>query len=91
MGFPLTATHYDKKLSDFGKRVKKKYVKTTIIVDYKSQIIIIFSVGDILDSKESKKIAKSTGSEVIGKFDIIIGDKGYDSEGNHIIAKNMTF
>jgi len=26
-------------------------------------------------------------SEIIGKFKVIIGDRGYDSEENHIIAK----
>jgi len=28
--------HYDKRLNDFGKRVRKKYVKTTMLVDDKS-------------------------------------------------------
>jgi len=26
-------------------------------------------------------------SEIVGKFKIIIGDKGYDSEENYVIAK----
>ena len=31
--------HYDKRLNDFGLKVKEKYVKATIVVDNKSQII----------------------------------------------------
>ena len=27
------------------------------------------------------------GREIVSKFDIIIGDKGYDSEEKHIIVK----
>ena len=27
--------------------------------------------------------------ELVDKFKIIIGDKGYDSEENHVIAKNI--
>ena len=81
--------YYDKRLNDFGKKVKRKYVKTTIIVDDKSQIILAFDVhfGEIHDSKEFKKTLENMDSEVIAKFKIIIGDKGYDSEENHVIAK----
>jgi len=46
LDFPLTTIYYDKRLNDFGKRVRKKYVKTTIIVDDKSQIIVTYSVGE---------------------------------------------
>jgi len=81
--------YYDKRLNDFGKRVKRKYVKATIIVDDKSQIIVSYSVhfGEIHDSKEFKKALENMDSEIINKFKIIIGDKGYDSEENHVIAK----
>jgi len=30
---------------------------------------------------------ENTDREIVGKFKIIIGDKGYDSEENHVIAK----
>jgi len=52
-------------------------------------MIVSFSVhfGGIHDSKEFKKILKSMDKEIINKFDIIIGDNGYDSEENHVIAK----
>jgi len=66
--------YYD---NDFGKRVRKKYVKATICVDDKSQIIVAYSVGEIHDLKE---ILKSMDSEIINKFKTIIGDKRYDSE-----------
>jgi len=82
--FLSTIIHYDKRLNDFGRKVRKKYVKTTICVDDKSQIIVAYSVGEIHDSKE---ILNSMDSEIINKFKIIIGDKGYDSEENHVIAK----
>jgi len=81
--------YYDKRLNDFGKRVRRKYVKATIIVDEKSQIILAFSVhfGEVHDSKEFKKVLENIDREIIAKFDVIIGDKGYDSEENHVIAK----
>jgi len=66
--------YYD---NDFGRKVRKKYVKGTILVDNKSQIIIAYSVGEIHDSKE---ILKSIDSEIINKFKIVIDDKGYGSE-----------
>ena len=44
-------------------------------------------VGEIHDSKEFKMILKSMDREIVGKFKIIIGDKGYDSMDNHVIAK----
>jgi len=83
-GFSLNchSFYYDKRLNDFGKRVKRKYVKATIIVDDKSQIIVAFSVhfGEIHDSKEFKKTLENMNREIINKFNIIIGNKGYDSE-----------
>jgi len=78
--------YYDKRLNDFGRKVKKKYVKATIIVDDKSQIVVSYDVhfGEIHDSKET---LENMDRKIINKFDVIIGDKGYDSEENHIIAK----
>jgi len=78
--------YYDKRLNDFGRKERKKYVKTTIIVDDKSQIIVSYDTyfGEIHDSKET---LENMDREIIGKFNIIIDDKGYDSEENHIIAK----
>ncbi len=85
--------YYDKRLDDFGRKVKKKYVKTTICVDDQSQLIVSYDAyfGEIHDSKEFKKTLKNMDNEIISKFRIIIGDKGYDSEENHIIAKNHVF
>jgi len=81
-GFSLNyhSFYYDKRLNDFGKRVRKKYVKTTIIVDEKSQIVVAFDVhfGEIHDSKEFKKTLENMAKELVGKFNVIIGDKGYD-------------
>jgi len=81
--------YYDKRLSDFGRKVKREYVKATIIIDEKSQIVVAFDVhfGEIHDSKEFKKTLENMDKEIIAKFKIIIGDKGYDSEENHVIAK----
>jgi len=81
--------YYDKRLNDFGRKAKKKCVKTTIVVDDKSQIILAFDVhfGEIHGSKEFKKVLENMDKEIIAKFRIIIGDKGYDSEENHVIAK----
>ncbi len=81
--------YYDKRLDDFGRKVKKKYVKTTICVDDQSQLVVSYDAyfGDIHDSKEFKKTLENMDREIIGKFKVIIGDKGYDSEENHIIAK----
>jgi len=36
--------YYDNRLNDFRKIVRKKYVKTTILVDDKSQIIVAYSL-----------------------------------------------
>jgi len=44
--------YYDKRLKDFEKRIRKKYVKVTISVDDKSQIIVACSIGEIHDLKE---------------------------------------
>jgi len=73
--------YYDKRPKDFGKKVKRKYVKATIIVDDKSQIILAFDAhfGEIHDSKEFKKTLENMDREIINRFKIIIGDKGYDS------------
>jgi len=81
--------YYDKRLNDFGRKVRKKYVKATIVVDEKSQIIVAFDVhfGEIHDSKEFKKTLENMDKELVGKFRLIIGDKGNDSEENHVIAK----
>jgi len=85
-GFSLNPFYYDKRLDDFGRKVKRKYVKTTIVVDEKSQIVVTFDVhfGEIHDSK---KTLENMGKELVSKFNVIIGDKGYDSEENHVIAK----
>jgi len=70
--------YHDKRLNDFGKRVRKKYVKATVIVDEKSQIVVAFSIhfGEIHDSKEFKKALENMNREIIAKFKIVIGDKG---------------
>jgi len=81
--------YYDKRLDDFGRKAKKRYVKTTICIDDKSQLIVSYSIrfGYVHDSKEFKKVLKNMDGEVIDKFNMIIGDKGFDSEENHIIAR----
>jgi len=88
-GFSLNyhSFYYDKRLNDFGKRVRRKYVKVTILVDDKSQIIVAYDIhfGEIHDSKKFKRMLENMDSEVIGKFRIC--DKGYDSEENHVIVK----
>jgi len=83
--------NYDKWLNDFDRKVKRKYVKATIVDDEKSQIVVAFSThfGEIHDSKEFKKTLENMDTEIIAKFRIIIGDKGYDSEENHVIAKKL--
>jgi len=90
-GFSLNyySFYYDKRLNDFGRKVRKKYVKTTIVVDDKSQIVVAFDVhfGEIHDSKEFKKTLENMDKELVSKFRIIIGDNRYDSEENHFIAK----
>ncbi len=55
--------YYDKRLDDFERKVKKNYVKTTICVDYQSQLIVSYdaSFGDINDSKEFKKTLEKHG------------------------------
>jgi len=85
--------YYDKRLNDFGRKAKKKYVKTTIVVDDKSQIILAFDVhfGEIYGSKEFKKTLENMDKEIIAKFDVVIGDKGYDSEETTSLPRDMTF
>ncbi len=81
--------YYDKMLGDFGRKVKKRYVKTTICIDDKSQLIVSYSIrfGYVHDSREFRKALKNMNNEIIDKFNVIIGDKGFDSEENHIIAR----
>jgi len=81
--------YYDKRLNDFEKRVRKKYVRATILVDDKSQIVVAYDVnfGEIHNSKKFKKALENIGRELVSKLKIIIGDKGYDSEESHVIAK----
>jgi len=92
-GFSLNyhSFYYDKRLNDFGRKVKRKYVKVTVIVDDKSQIVVAFDVhfGEIHDSKEFKKTLENMDKELVSEFRMIIGDKGYDSEENHVIAKKV--
>ena len=49
-----------------------------------------FILGEIHDSKEFKKTFENMDREIINKFKIIIGDKGYDPEENHVIAKRYS-
>ena len=94
-GFSLNyhSFYYDMRLNDFGRKVRKKCVKATIIVNDKSQIVVSFSVhfGKIHDSKELRETLENMDREIIAKFRLIIGDKGYDSEENHVIAKDTVF
>lgn len=94
-GFSLNyhSFYYDKRLNDFGRRVRKKYVKATVIVDDKSQIIIAYDVhfDEIHYSKEFKKTFEKMDRKIINKFNIIICNNGYDSEKNHVIAKIWSF
>mgnify|MGYP001772611472 CR=1 FL=1 len=53
----------------------------------RSLLFHIMCIGEIHDSKEFKKTLENMDREVVGKFKIIIGNKGYDSEENHFIAK----
>ncbi len=55
--------YYDKRLDDFGRKVKKKYVKTTIYVDDQSQLVVSYDAyfGEILIQKSSRKYWKIQG------------------------------
>ncbi len=48
---------------------------------------MMHTLGRFTIQKSSRKHWRIWDSEIIGKFRIIIGNKGYDSEENHIIAK----
>jgi len=81
--------YYDRRLGDFGGKPKKRYVKTTICVDDKSQLIVSYSArfGYVHDSREFKKMLKSMDKAIADRFRVIVGDKGYDLEENHIVAR----
>ncbi len=52
--------YYDKRLDDFERKVKKKYVKTTICVDDQSQLIVSYYAyfGDLLFKRVQENIEK---------------------------------
>jgi len=87
--------YYDKRLNDFGKRVRKKYVKATIIADEKSQIVVSFSIhfGEIHDSKEFKKTLENMDKELVSKFRLIIGlvIKDMTQRRTTLLPRDMTF
>jgi len=94
-GFSLNyhSFYYDRRLNDFGRKVRKKYVKVTIIVDDKSQIIVAYDVhfGEIHDSKEFKKMLKSMDREIVDKFNIIIGERGMIQKKITLLPKSTVF
>ncbi len=64
-------------------------MKTTICVDDQSQLIVSYNAyfGVIQDSKEFKKTLEKMDREIISKFKIIIGDKGYFTPISSIILE----
>ena len=66
-GFPVNHRSFccDKRLNDFCRKERKKYIKTTIIVDDKSHTVVSYSVhlGEIHDSKEFEKIYRRVWAE----------------------------
>jgi hypothetical protein len=82
--------YYDKRVREFGMRRKRRYMKSTITVALGTQMIISYKIGLNFrnDTMDFPAVLKKIPESIIGKFTHIIGDKGYDSEKNHQIARS---
>ncbi len=88
-GYSLTnaSTYYTQKIK--GKAEIKKYLKNSIIVDTKTQAILAshYSLGPKHDNKDFKPLVQRVSKLI--DFDVLVADKGYDSESNHKLVRRL--
>jgi hypothetical protein len=77
--------HYEKRAEEIGKLPYMPYAKAGIFIDVKTQIILDFDF--VMSHKHDVKIAEKIFKRNEIKDIIGLGDKGYDSENLHEIAR----
>ncbi|MGC9175806.1 MAG: transposase [Thermoplasmata archaeon] len=82
--------YYDKRVKEFGLKKKRRFMKSTIIVSLSNQMILSYKIALNFrnDSIDFPIVLKKVPKSIIREFTHIIGDKGYDSEKNHQIARS---
>ena len=77
--------HYEKRAEELGKLSPMAYAKAGIFIDVKTQIILDFDL--VMSHKHDVKMAERIFKRNRLKNIIGLGDKGYDSENLHEIAR----
>ena len=77
--------HYEKRAEEIGKLPYMPYVKAGIFIDVKTQLILDFDL--VMSHKHDVKIAEKIFKRNKIKNIIGLGDKGFDSENLHEIAR----
>ena len=77
--------HYEKRCNEFGDFPKMTYAKTSLFVDVKTKIILDWDL--IMSREHDVKIAERIFKRNKIKNIFGLGDKGYDSENLHEIAR----
>ena len=77
--------HYEKRAEEIKPLPKMPYAKAGIFIDVKTQIILDFDL--VMSNKHDVKIAEEIFKRNKLKNIIGLGDKGYDSENLHEIAR----
>ena len=78
--------HYEKRCSEFGDLPRMTYAKTSLFVDVESKIILDWDL--VMSREHDVKIAERIFKRNALKNIFGLGDKGYDSEPLHEIARN---
>ena len=77
--------HYEKRCSDFGDIPHMTYAKTSLFVDVDSKMILDWDL--VMSREHDSKIAQRIFKRNTLKNISCLGDKGYDSEPLHEIAR----
>ena len=77
--------HYEKRAEEIGRLPQMPYAKADLFIDVKTQIILDFSL--ITHRQHDVKVAERIFKRNEIKNVIGLGDKGYDSENLHEIAR----
>ena len=77
--------HYEKRCSDFGDLPHMTYAKTSLFVDVDSKMILDWDL--VMSREHDSKIAQRIFKRNTLKNISCLGDKGYDSEPLHEIAR----
>lgn len=77
--------HYEKRCNEIKRLPPMNYAKTSLFIDVKSQIIIDWDL--VMSHEHDVKIAERIFKRNILKNIFGLGDKGYDSENLHEVAR----